>query len=76
MSTVKKIAYSLAAILLCAALLSGCSDDKEVKPAQKTASAQEQIAKNAAQEIKKPIEAATNAREQIEAKEKKKLEGC
>lgn len=73
---VKKMAYSLAGIFMCTAMLCGCSDNKEVKPAKKTESAQEQIAKEAAQEIRKPIEAAHNARGQVEAKGKKPLEGC
>ncbi len=76
MSTVRKMACSLVGIVICTALLSGCSDEKEVKPAQKIESAQTQIAKDAAQEIKKPIEAAKNARSQAEAQGKKKLEGC
>jgi len=76
MSTVKKMTYLLAGIFMCAALLCGCSDEKEVKPAKKTESAQEQLGKDAAQEIRKPIEAAQNARGQVEAQGKKKLEGC
>ena len=76
MSIVKKMAYLLAGIGMCAAMLYGCSDNKEVKPAKKTESVQAQTAKEAAQEIRKPIEAAQNARDQVEAKGKKQLEGC
>jgi hypothetical protein len=71
----KKFIY-LVTIFFFAISFTGCSDDKEKKEPKTIEATQEKVAKDVSKEIKKPIEDANKAREQLEKKSKKSLEGC
>jgi hypothetical protein len=72
---VKRMAYCFSIVLLCSTFTLGC-DKKEQKPEKKVETAQEKIGKEAAQDSKQPIDEAVKMRNQVEEKQKKKLEGC
>ena len=61
MLTTKKTIYAVTAIAFCSMLLLGCSGDQEKKPEKKTETKMEQIGKQAAQDLRKPLEDARKA---------------
>jgi len=75
MLIVKKMTCCFSIFFLCSAFILGC-DNKEQKPEKKVETAQEKIGKEAAQDIKQPIDEAVKMKTQVEEKQKKKLEGC
>jgi len=75
MLIVKRMGYCFSIVLLCSAFTLGC-DNKEKQPEKKIETTQEKIGKEAAQDIKKPIEETVKMKNQVEEKQKKKLEGC
>jgi len=61
MRTTQKIAYAFAGMALCSMSLWGCSGDQGKKEEKKTVTAQEQVGKDAAQAVQKPLEEARKA---------------
>lgn len=61
MRTTKKTIYTVAAMAFCSMLLLGCSGDQEKKPEKKTETKMEQIGKQAAQDLQKPLAEARKA---------------
>ncbi len=61
MRTTQKIAYAFASMVLCSMTLWGCSGDQGKKEEKKTVTAQEQMGKDAAQAVQKPLEEARKA---------------
>jgi hypothetical protein len=68
MITAKKIAYAFAGMALCSIALWGCSEDRGKKEEKKTVTVQEQMGKEAAQTLQKPLEEARKTAVQVEAK--------
>jgi len=66
--TAKRIACALAGLAVCTLTLWGCSSDQEKKEEKKTMSVQEQMGKEAAQALQKPMDEARKAAAQVEAK--------
>lgn len=68
MLTTKKFVSILASLGLCALLMVGCSGDQGKKEEKKTVTAQEQVGKDAAQALQKPMEEARKTAAQVEVK--------
>ena len=68
MMTTKKIACLFAGLALCSMTFWGCSSDQEKKEEKKTMTVQEQMGKDAAQALQKPMDEARKAAAQVEAK--------
>jgi len=68
MITTKKAACAFAAMALCSMMLWGCSGDQEKKEEKKPLTVQEQMGKDAAQTLQKPLEEARQTAERVEAK--------
>jgi hypothetical protein len=68
MNTVKKLTFAFTALTLCSMVLCGCSEDQNKKQEKKTVTVQEQMGKDAAQTLQKPIEEARKTAVQVEAK--------
>lgn len=66
--TTKKIACLFAGLALCSMTFWGCSSDQEKKEEKKTMTVQEQMGKDAAQALQKPMDEARKAAAQVEAK--------
>ncbi len=61
MLTIKKIVYTATGMVLCSMILLGCSEDQGKKQENKMETTQERIGKEAAQNLKKPMEDARKA---------------
>jgi len=68
MITAKNIACAFAGLALCSMTLWGCSGEQEKKEEKKTMTVQEQMGKEAAQALQKPVDEARKAAAQVEAK--------
>lgn len=68
MPSAKKAIPFLTALALCFLLLGGCSGDQGKKEEKKTVTVQEQLSKDAAQALQKPMEEARRTAAQVEAK--------
>lgn len=64
----KRFVSILTCLGLCTLLMSGCSGDQDKKEEKKTVTAQEQLGKDAAQALQKPMEEARKTAAQVEAK--------
>lgn len=74
MNTVKKLTFAFTALTLCSMVLWGCSEDQNKKQEKKTVTVQEQMGKDAAQALQKPVEEARQAKTQVEAKNDQALQ--
>lgn len=68
MLTTYKAGSLLTILGLCTLLMVGCSGDQDKKEEKKTVTAQEQLGKDAAQALQKPMEEARKTAAQVEAK--------
>lgn len=68
MKTVKKLTFAFTALTLCSMVLWGCSEDQNKKQEKKTVTVQEQMGKDAAQALQKPMGEARKTAAQVEAK--------
>lgn len=68
MLTNKKIVSACAGMVLCSMVLLGCSENQEKKQEQKAETRQEQIGREAARNMQKPLEETRKAADQVEAK--------
>jgi molecular chaperone DnaK (HSP70) len=68
MLTTKKIVCTCTALALCSLVLFGCGEDQEKKSEKKGVTVQQQLGKDAAQSIQKPLEDARKAAAQVEEK--------
>jgi len=68
MNTVKKLTFAFTGLALCSMVLWGCSEDQNKKQEKKTVTVQEQMGKDAAQALQKPMEEARKTAVQVEAK--------
>ena len=68
MSTTKKTISILTTLGLCTLLMGGCSSDQDKKDEKKTVTVQEQLGKDAAQALQKPMEEARKTAAQVEVK--------
>ena len=68
MLTTKQFVSALTALGLCTLLMGGCSGDQGKKEEKKTVTVQEQMGKDAAQALQKPMEEARKTAAQVEAK--------
>jgi len=68
MNTVKKLTFAFTALALCSMVLCGCSEDQNKKEGKKTVTVQEQMGKDAAQTLQKPMDEARKTAAQAEAK--------
>jgi hypothetical protein len=68
MLTNKKLVTACAGMVLCSMVLLGCSESQEKKQEQKAETRQEQIGREAAGNLQKPLEEARRAADQVEAK--------
>jgi len=68
MRTAKIGACTLAGMALCTLLLGGCSGDQDKKEEKKTLTVQEQMGKDAAQALQKPLDEARQTAAQVGAK--------
>lgn len=64
----KKGVCAVAGLVLCAMTLCGCSGDQEKKEQKKPMTVQEQMGKEAAEALQKPMDEARKAAAQVEAK--------
>ena len=74
MNTVKKLIFAFTGLALCSMVLWGCSEDQNKKQEKKTVTVQEQMGKDAAQALQKPVEEARQAKTQVEAKNDQALQ--
>jgi len=68
MRTAKTMVRAFAGMALCALMLGGCSGDQEKKEEKKTLTVQEQMGKEAAQALQKPLDEARKTAAQVGAK--------
>ena len=68
MLTTRKFVSVLTILWACSLLLGGCSGDQGKKEEKKTVTVQEQMGKDAAQALQKPMEEARKTAAQVEAK--------
>ncbi|MDY0391431.1 hypothetical protein [Desulfobulbus oligotrophicus] len=68
MLNAKKTVYLLAGLALSALLFTGCSGDQNKTEEKKTVTPQEQLGKDAAEAVQKPMEEARQAAAQVEEK--------
>ena len=64
MFTTKKIACTCTAMALCAVMLFGCGEDQEKKTEKKGVTILEQLVRDAAHSVQKPLEDARKSAEQ------------
>ncbi len=68
MNTLKKLTLVVALLSFSSLMLVGCSDDQKKKAEKKGVTTQEQMGKDAAESIKKPIETAKKTTEEASNK--------
>jgi hypothetical protein len=68
MLTNKKLVTACAGMVLCSMVLLGCSESQEKKQEQKAETRQEQIGREAARNLQKPLEETRRTADQVEAK--------
>ena len=65
---IKKICIAIASLALSAFLLAGCSEDQAKKQEKKAVTTQEQMGKDAAAALKKPVEEAKKTAAEVSSK--------
>ena len=74
MVSMKKTGYALVAFVLCAVFLLGCSEEKKSQQEKITETVQERMGREAAQELKKPVEEAKRVAAEAGAKTNQALQ--